>query len=587
VIKSPPADALDKLCALAPAEPPAPSQSNIQKGKKREGKSPPPKLIVDQYLQHYGVEYQVKHDGTRTIYQLKECLFDPAHGNKQASIIESPGSPLHYQCFHDSCKGRTFKDARAKISGADSLALYCEGYDPNKQPVTRTKAPADPAPAGEAPKPFLTVNDKGRTTFNAARMAYYLYDQFKPLMYEGKDLGGSYFYRYLPQKGVWARLPEATIRHAAAVALGEDALSKRITDAVSLLGDIYFLDPEAFVVDPMILNMKNCMLDVRTMQKLPHAPEFHSKVQLPVNYDPTAKCPLWMETLPVIFEDDLNKITTIQQFFGYCFYPKIIFPAALFQIGGGNNGKGTVTETLESLLGEENISHISLTRMEAKFGAVEIKDKLLNSCGETANAPLEVTEFKALAAADPIQAEKKYENDVKFRPIAKHVISMNAFPGIKDKTHAFFRRVIVMEYKQTFGVDIFDDKGRKDALRKEGDGIANWSLEGLKEVLAKLEIFQPESVDQAKKRFRAHVNPILTWADECLDLGEWLKELPPATYKNYIAWCEDGNLKNPLGKQRFYEQLMTNFKIKRMRRHDSKVEMFEGCKLRDAQASFA
>ncbi len=86
------------------------------------------KLDVEAYLNHYGVEYRIKQDGTRTIYNLNHCLFDPNHTKNEAAIIQDTSGLTTYQCFHDSCKGYTWHDARPKISGEDSLAAFLEGH---------------------------------------------------------------------------------------------------------------------------------------------------------------------------------------------------------------------------------------------------------------------------------------------------------------------------------------------------------------------------------------------------------------------------------------------------------------------------
>lgn len=599
--KFPPSDALDKLCALAPAispAAPAPSQSNIPKGKKHAGKSPPPKLIVESYLQHYGIEYKVKHDDSRTIYQLKECLFDPSHGNKQASIIEAAGQPLHYQCFHDSCKGRTFVQAREIISGKDSLAPYCEGYNPTRKQsprATTTQAPDSPESPGDAlqaaaeEKPFLRVNDKGHVTFNPALFADHLAGVFAPVVNEGKDFGGL-FYKY-HSSGLWQLLPVAEILNYACTALNEDAKTNRIADSFSLMQAKKYVAPEKLLPDPMWMNLKNCMLHIETLECRPHAPEFNSRVQLPIQYNEAATCPVWIDGLAGIFSDDTSKCDVLQEFFGYCLYPRILFPCAIFGIGRGGNGKGTVQRVLEAMLGDTNVSHISLQRMEEKFGPIELKDKLLNACGETSNTPLEVTRFKEICAADKIQAEVKYQKDVIYVPIAKHYISMNEFPGIKDKTDAFFRRIVVLEYRNKFEGDN-DDTYLGDKLLKELDGIFMWSIAGLKRVLARGSIAQPETVQRAKRRMKSWVNPVLNFVDECCLLGPlnavgnsnrcWPAEL----FRRYLKWCEEGNSK-AIGKQRFYEHIFTNFDVKRGKDHDATREHFEGLSIRaEEQLSF-
>ena len=78
------------------------------------------------------------------------------------------------------------------------------------------------------------------------------------------------------------------------------------------------------------------------------------------------------------------------------------------------------------------------------------------------------------------------------------------------------------------------------------------------------EIIVPESVTQAKKRFRARVNPVLLFVDEMCALSEGNMALPNDLYRHYSEWCEDAKVTS-LGKQRFYEQILTNYNITKKR----------------------
>ena len=326
------------------------------------------------------------------------------------------------------------------------------------------------------------------------------------------------------------------------------------------------MSQDVIYADPFILNLGNGMLDVRTLELSPHAPEFYSKVQMPVKYEKDARCELWIRTLAQIFSEDLSKIDVLQQFFGYCLYPKIPFPCALFQIGGGGNGKGVVERVLCEMLGSKNVSHISMARMQKDFGPIELKDVLLNSCGETETGALDVTNFKKIASGDEIQAEVKYKNDVKFIPIAKHMISMNSFPGLREKTKSFFRRVIVLEYNQVFEGENMD-VNLADKLLGELDGIFLWALDGLEMVLENNAILVPETVEDAKIRFHEHTNPILLFIKEACVRGEDYHVAPPDLYDAYKSWYDDsGGRKNrQLGKKSFYEQVRLNVPIQTKR----------------------
>lgn len=87
---------------------------------------------LTRYLQHYGVIVKtLKDHGGSTLHVLDTCLFDETHAGGESSIGQTTGGKLFYQCFHDSCKGRTWHDARQKISGGDKLSQFCRGFNFN------------------------------------------------------------------------------------------------------------------------------------------------------------------------------------------------------------------------------------------------------------------------------------------------------------------------------------------------------------------------------------------------------------------------------------------------------------------------
>jgi hypothetical protein len=84
------------------------------------------RLDVSAYLTHYGIAHRVKTNGAATYYQLDHCLFDSAHV-KDSAIVQGTDGKLGYHCFHDSCRGKTWRDARAVISGDDNLREFVTG----------------------------------------------------------------------------------------------------------------------------------------------------------------------------------------------------------------------------------------------------------------------------------------------------------------------------------------------------------------------------------------------------------------------------------------------------------------------------
>jgi len=290
------------------------------------------------------------------------------------------------------------------------------------------------------------------------------------------------FYIYDQGKGVWVEQNDNVIGKLMKDALGPKAKTSRIRDAMKLLEMDTFRDPKKTKDIPMIINLSNGMLNIKTRELLPHDKSYYSTVQIPIEYDQDAKCPKFDRYLDEIFADDLEKIDAIQEFAGYCLYPGIFIHKCLFLIGGGANGKSIFINTLIKIVGEQNISALELHQLSDKFLIGTLKNKLLNASSEVqTKKQVNASIFKQVVAGDLIQADKKHKQPFTFRPIAKHIFSMNEIPVLTDRTYAFERRLIVITFNQTFSGKK-EDKKLEEKLESELSGILIWCLEGLSAV---------------------------------------------------------------------------------------------------------
>ncbi len=99
------------------------------------------RLRVAEYLAHYDRAVKdVKNHGDATLYVMERCVFDDSHSGGEAAIVQNSDGTLCYQCFHASCKGRTWAEARRIISGDDSLAMFCSDYQ-GASPVNTLPVP--------------------------------------------------------------------------------------------------------------------------------------------------------------------------------------------------------------------------------------------------------------------------------------------------------------------------------------------------------------------------------------------------------------------------------------------------------------
>ena len=90
----------------------------------------------------------------------------------------------------------------------------------------------------------------------------------------------------------------------------------------------------------------------------------------------------------------------------------------LLLFGAGANGKSVLFEVINSLLGSNNISNLSLGNLKEEHNRALIKNKLLNY-GSEIRGNIEADIFKQLVSGEPIQARLKYGNTFIMRNYAK------------------------------------------------------------------------------------------------------------------------------------------------------------------------
>jgi len=317
------------------------------------------------------------------------------------------------------------------------------------------------------------------------------------------------------------------------------------------------------------------MLDIATMTLIPHNPDYDSRTQLPVNYDPNAISELWIKFLRDIFPDDRDdsKKILLQQYFGYCLLRDTRYQKALFCLGTGANGKSTVIKVLTGMVGLENTSSLTLTDLSNRFRTYFLQHKLVNLSSETnTKEPLTMEIFKAAVAGDVMLAENKFTPAFQFAPYAKWVVSMNDAPVVADKSYGFERRIITLMFNRRFEThEIIDRMDEK--LLEEVEGIFNWAVEGLKVILRRNGFFIGDQVIDDTSRLMEVLNPLLIFGKECFEVHEGIEEIPMQLYRAYNAWCAEGKNRG-LGKNKFYEQILQTWTL--VRRGQKKILTEDG-----------
>jgi len=314
---------------------------------------------------------------------------------------------------------------------------------------------------------------------------------------------------------------------------------------------------EKFNADPYLLNLKNGILDIRTFEFKPHTPEVLSTMQIPVEYNPNAKCELWER----VIQEDLypEDIETLQEAFGYALFLDNRAQKMFVFLGSGSNGKSLILHVLETMLGKENVANISpQTLVTNEFALSELKDKLLNIYADLPNIPMQsVGRIKGLVSGDPITADKKYKDMFTFINRAKFFFSANQLPKVYDDTIAFYRRLVIINFPKTFDETqadphLFEKLTTPEAL----SGIFNWSLEGLRRLIQNNFRFSyHKSVDELKELYTKASDPIKAFVEEEIveDPEAWIPK--QELYRAYVEYVTSHKLQSPVSQNTFFKSL--------------------------------
>ncbi|MBW2624325.1 MAG: hypothetical protein JRD68_15560, partial [Deltaproteobacteria bacterium] len=190
--------------------------------------------------------------------------------------------------------------------------------------------------------------------------------------------------------------------------------------------------------------------------------------------------------------------------------PDCRYEASLWMIGGGQNGKGTITDTMQAVIGIENCSNLQVRELkDPRFNLYHLENKMLNFSTETDERdPLSTEIFKKIVSGERLTTERKYGSKYEFFPFVKFVISLNDLPVIPDKSMGFARRVKLLRFDQEFVEGENRDPNRKKNLVVEKDAIFTWAVSGLYTLLDQDHFVIGKKLQEDKGNFMENLNPI-------------------------------------------------------------------------------
>jgi len=484
---------------------------------------------------------KIREDGTK-VYEVP-CPWKPNARTKGGAVLfQNPNGTVQFYCHHKKCRGRTWKDYRIKI-------------DPHFRERGR-------------PPTMKTVKD---AEYQARRFL--------------ETLPPAYLYRgeiWIFNSGIWQRPDIDDLRNLICKSLmrvfGQYAelLRKRkskavapsvtesfITNVLRCLKSILPEIPRHWEMPCWIngtpaevLVVENGILDLRTDQLRDHTSKLFAQFKLPYPYDATATCPKFEVALKTIF-DDPAEIDLTQEIFGTTIVGGNNWRTIWLWQGATHGGKGVLTRMLCLLIGKENYVSIRAGSFGGQFALWNARGKLLIVVPDiNGKKPLPaafVEAAKIISGGDPVNIDGKHKQEVCEILPAKILMVTNDILRMEDESAALFNRFRCLKF-----VHHFFPKGHRlhepnrpqnekleDELVEELPGILNWALKGLRRVHEK-GFTTPKASIELQNTLETEGAPIQTFASERLVKDSGKSILVGEVYADYLDWCEEQDIEEPL-----------------------------------------
>jgi putative DNA primase/helicase len=318
---------------------------------------------------------------------------------------------------------------------------------------------------------------------------------------------------------------------------------QRITALIDLAAPMCLASPDEFDADDWLLNLENGVLNLRTLEFMPHDPNLKLTKLAPVTYDPDADCPKWKAFLQRIFNGNERLIRFVQRAVGYSLTGSTREQCLFFLYGTGANGKSTFLEVIRALLGDYAVTAEFSTFVADRKGSVR------NDIARLHNARLvtaiEVGEgkrfaeelIKTLTGGDTVTARFLYREFFEFRPRFKVWLAANYKPEIRGSDYAIWRRLRLIPFTVTIPPEE-QIPDLAEQLKGELSGILNWALEGLGDWLAN-GLQPPPEVTEATEAYRAEMDIVSLFVQDACVTDPKAVTPSKTLYDAFRDWCAE------------------------------------------------
>lgn len=295
---------------------------------------------------------------------------------------------------------------------------------------------------------------------------------------------------------------------------------------------------------------------------LDHDPGARSTFALPVPYDPKVRSLRWHRFLEEVFEgapDADERRALLQEFVGSCLigYASRL-QKALLLVGEGANGKSTFLDVISALFPDEARASVPPQHMDHDYRRDLLSKARINIVSEVPEADIASAEaFRAIVDGSEITARCIYQRPYRFRPQAGHLLACNSLPGVRDFSHAFWRRWLAIAFDRIFKPEEQEPGLSRKLIKEELVGVVAWALAGAVRVKRSETYTVPCSSVLVAEKWRRQADQVAAFvADELVKPekpSQWTRSTE--IYRAYVRWCQRNGQRFQVSNRKLTERL--------------------------------
>lgn len=315
-------------------------------------------------------------------------------------------------------------------------------------------------------------------------------------------------------------------------------------------------------VDPMLFNVSNGTIDLRTGNLLPHDPlNMITKISK-INYLPEATCPEWESSLEFINAGNMENIYFLQKAIGYTLTGNIDEHSLFFLYGGGVNGKSTFVETIRRLLGEYaqkiNVEALmtswNMGTTASPFVAAMAGARFVLASEIEERRKINDAVIKDLTGGDVITARFLFSNPFTFKPTHKIWLYGNHKPVVSDSSLGFWRRIRLVPFLVSIPDDVKKPMGEMlTTFDREMSGILTWAVTGCL-MWQSAGLKMPEVISKATLEYRDEEDLVQQFLDDKCELHPDFTVEKDKLFTAWRDWCKDQGEEHSVRTQRWLSQ---------------------------------